>query len=136
MDNLTLAARSETMRRVRGQDTTPELAVRRLVYSLGYRYRLHHRSLPGCPDLVFPGRRAVIFVHGCFWHAHNCRRGQRKPKTNATYWTAKRERNRLRDQRVQRALRRQGWRVMVIWECQVKPSTLDRLAGRVRRFLG
>lgn len=122
------------MRRVRGQDTGPEKIVRRLAFSLGYRFRLHRRDLPGCPDIVFPGRRAVIFVHGCFWHAHTCKRGRREPKTNARYWTAKRERNRVRDRRVQRQLRRHGWRVMTVWECQL--HDLIRLAARLRQFLG
>jgi DNA mismatch endonuclease (patch repair protein) len=118
---------------VRGKDTAPELIVRRLVRRMGYRYRLHDRSLPGSPDLVFPSRRKAIFVHGCFWHQHRCyrARGRRLPVINRAYWLAKLRRNRERD----RALRRLGWRVIVIWECQARPAEVDRLTVRLRRFL-
>jgi len=133
MNNLTPAQRSETMRRVQGKDTGPELTVRRMVYGMGFRYRLHVKALPGKPDLVFPARAKVIFVHGCFWHGHDCRAGLNRPSSNRRYWTPKLERNRRRD-RVNRArLRRLGWRVLVVWECQLKSRTLrDRLAN----FLG
>ncbi|MBN1344051.1 MAG: DNA mismatch endonuclease Vsr [Phycisphaerae bacterium] len=134
MDNLTPEIRTETMRRVKAKNTGPELVVRRLVHSLGYRYRLHRDDLPGCPDLVFPSRRAVLFVHGCFWHVHTCKQGRKAPKSNVSYWRAKRERNKSRDHRVQRQLRRKGWRVLVVWECQTHASRLDRLAGRITRF--
>ncbi len=101
---------------------------------MGYRYRLHVRDLPGSPDMAFPSRRAVVFVSGCFWHRHDCPNGRRLPKTRAEWWQAKLEGNRRRDQAQHRELRRQGWRVMVIWECQLKD--IDRLAGRIKRFLG
>jgi len=123
------------MRRVRSENTKPELIVRKLAHGLGYRFRLHRKDLPGKPDLVFAGRRKVIFVHGCFWHQHNCKRGARKPATRREYWLAKLQRNVDRDKTVIRRLRRMGWGVMVIWECQTRPSKLDRLAGRITRFL-
>lgn len=131
MDNLSPEARRRTMQRVRGQDTTPEMVVRWLVHSLGYRYRSHRDDLPGKPDIVLPGRRAVVFVHGCWWHGHDCKRGSRTTQTKIEYWEQKRERNRRRDRRVQQSLRRQGWRVMVAWECQLRD--LNRVARRVRR---
>ncbi|MDP2621360.1 MAG: very short patch repair endonuclease [Hyphomicrobiales bacterium] len=125
--------RSRIMRAVKDKDTSPELIVRRLLHHHGYRFRLHRRDLPGKPDLVFPARRKVIFVHGCFWHGHDCKRGDRIPKTNTAYWTAKIDRNRQRDRRHRDELRRRGWQVFVIWECQLrdKPASLDK----VTRFL-
>ena len=133
-DIFTPAKRSEVMSRVRGRDTGPEMAVRRLVYALGYRYRLHVRSLPGRPDLVFPSRWRIIFVHGCFWHRHGCRRGQSIPESNQRFWQRKLNANRNRDSRQRRQLRRQGWRVLVIWECQVRNSAFVR--RRISAFLG
>ena len=142
------------MRAVRSKDTTPELAVRKLAHALGYRFRLHRRELPGSPDLVFPGRRKVVFVHGCFWHRHaGCARGASTPATRRGFWEAKFARNVARDRRDRRRLRAAGWGVMVVWECQTrfpKPGSRacdgrrgkrggaarDRLAGRLRRFLG
>lgn len=121
------------MARVRSKDTRPELAVRRLVHAMGYRYRLHDRRLPGCPDLVFAGRHKVIFVHGCFWHRHQGCPRCRMPKSRRKFWEAKLEGNRKRDQASQRRLRRAGWGVMVIWECQLKD--MDRVARRIRKFL-
>lgn len=132
MDKLTPEQRSDLMGRVRNRGTTPELLVRGLVYSWGYRYRLHVKTLPGSPDLVFPSRRKVIFVHGCFWHQHRCKRGTR-PATNTDFWNAKLERNTLRDKEAVRLLRNDGWRVAVIWECEVKNT--ERLTKRLRRFL-
>ena len=108
--------------------------MRRLVHSLGYRYRLHVRSLPGTPDLVFSRRRKIIDVRGCFWHQHHCGRC-RIPKARRSYWLAKLERNRRRDQRNLRALRRAGWRVLVIWECQTTVAQRARLRDRIVRFL-
>jgi DNA mismatch endonuclease (patch repair protein) len=116
------------MQAVRSKDTGPELLVRRLLHARGFRYRLHRKDLPGCPDLVFPGRRKIIFIHGCFWHGHNCARGGRVPKTNAEYWTAKIERNRARDAAVIKQLRREGWGLLVLWECRLnRKSLLKRL---------
>jgi DNA mismatch endonuclease (patch repair protein) len=121
------------MRMVRSRDTTPEMVVRRLVHALGFRYRLHGAKLPGKPDLVFSTPQKIIFVHGCFWHGHLCPRGNRAPKTNVAYWRAKIQRNVARDKEHLRALRREGWRVLVIWECQTRDTL--RLKARLRRFL-
>lgn len=114
--------RSAVMRAVKGRDTTPELAVRRILRAAGIGYRLGGRGLPGRPDLVMQGRRVAVFVHGCFWHGHDCARGARKPKANADYWTAKIGRNRARDIAVRAALEGAGWRVITIWECGLKAA--------------
>jgi DNA mismatch endonuclease (patch repair protein) len=121
-DTLTRAARSERMSRVRGKNTGPEIAVRRLVHSLGFRYRLHRRDLPGMPDLVFPRRKKVMFVNGCFWHRHSDRNCPlaRLPKSRLDFWKPKLEGNRARDAKNQAALRAMGWDVLVVWECQIK----------------
>ena len=108
------------MSRVRGKNTGPEMYVRRIVHALGFRYRLHGKDLPGCPDLVFRGRRKVIFVHGCFWHMHRCKRGKPVPATNSTFWAEKRRSNVERDKRNRKALKADGWRVFEIWECQTR----------------
>jgi DNA mismatch endonuclease (patch repair protein) len=121
------------MRAVKAKDTGPEMIVRRLVHGLGYRFRLHRADLPGKPDLVFPGRRAAIFVHGCFWHGHDCARGARTPKENRAYWTRKIARNAERDVAAVKDLRSLGWRTLTLWECELKKPGL---AGRVGRFLG
>lgn len=134
MDTLSRVERSERMGRVRSKDTKPELAVRRLVHSLGYRYRLHLTNLPGCPDLVFPSRKKLIFIHGCFWHRHKGCRNTRLPKSRLDFWQTKLEANRVRDVRNIRRLRERGWGIMVIWECQAK--NLAKLERRVTRFLG
>jgi DNA mismatch endonuclease, patch repair protein len=110
------------MRRVKGRDTTPELIVRRLIWRLGGRYRLHRRDLPGKPDIVLPGRRLAVFVHGCFWHGHDCARGARVPKANRDYWTGKIARNRARDAAAHAALVAAGWRVETVWECELKDA--------------
>jgi DNA mismatch endonuclease (patch repair protein) len=136
MDKLTPAGRSANMRQIRSQGTKPELAVRSLVHRLGYRFRLHRKGLPGKPDLVFVSRQKVIFVHGCFWHGHE-REGcldSRVPKSNTGYWSPKLAGNKARDVRSLAALEGQGWKVMVIWECEVGDTTV--LASRIRRFLG
>ncbi|MCD9098215.1 very short patch repair endonuclease [Luteimonas fraxinea] len=112
--------RSRTMRAVRSKDTQPELIVRRLAHALGFRFRLHRKDLPGSPDLVFPARKKVIFVNGCFWHGHDCARGNRQPKTNADYWFAKIARNKVRDARALEQLRNTGWNTLVLWECELK----------------
>ena len=120
------------MSRIRGKDTKPELAVRRLAHVMGYRFRLHRRTLPGSPDLVFPGRRKVIFVHGCFWHGHDCK-GAHVPQTRAVYWAAKIERNRARDESTLEALCELGWDVLVIWECETKDR--NALGAKLSNFL-
>jgi DNA mismatch endonuclease (patch repair protein) len=133
VDSLTPEERSEIMSRVRSKNSRPELVVRKLVFALGYRYRLHARALPGCPDLVFRPRRRVIFVHGCFWHRHAGCALARIPKSRVDFWTKKLEGNRKRDERNRRALAREGWKVLTIWECQLPDAT--RLEARIRRFL-
>lgn len=112
--------RSAVMRRVKGRDTGPEKTVRRLLTRLGARYRLHRKDLPGKPDIVMPGRRLAIFVHGCFWHGHDCARGARVPKANRDYWLAKVGRNRARDAASLTALETAGWRVETVWECDMR----------------
>ena len=121
-DVFTPEKRSAVMRAVKGRDTTPELAVRRILRTAGIGYRLGGRGLPGRPDLVMPGRRVAVFVHGCFWHGHDCPRGARKPKANADYWSAKIGRNRTRDIATQAALEATGWRVVTVWECGLKSA--------------
>ena len=134
VDTFTESERSRIMAAVKSKDTAPELAVRRLVHSLGHRFRLHVRSLPGTPDLVFPRLHKIINVNGCFWHLHGCGRC-RIPSSRIDYWTAKLRRNAARDKRTERELRQSGWRVMVIWECQISQSRLDRLRTRIVAFL-
>lgn len=126
MDTLTRAQRSERMSRVRPKDTKPEWVVRRLLHRLGYRYRLHVRGLPGQPDLVFPSRKKVIFVHGCFWHRHPRCKNTRLPKSRLDFWKPKLEGNRKRDLKHQRQLRRLGWKFLVIWECETKSESLTK----------
>ena len=121
-DVFSVAQRSAVMRRVKAKDTGPELAVRKALTRLGLRYRLHRKDLPGCPDIVLPGRRLAIFVHGCFWHGHDCARGARVPKQNRDYWLAKVARNRARDTQSQAALAAAGWRVETVWECEIKAT--------------
>jgi DNA mismatch endonuclease (patch repair protein) len=125
--------RSAVMRRVKGRDTTPELTVRRLLTALGVRYRLHRKDLPGKPDIVMAGRRLAIFVHGCFWHGHDCARGARVPKANRDYWLGKVGRNRQRDGVSRAALEAAGWRVETIWECEMKDEAA--LKGRLEALL-
>ncbi|MFH1741797.1 MAG: very short patch repair endonuclease [bacterium] len=124
--------RSEIMRRVRSWDTKPELSIRRGLHAAGYRYRLHVKLLPGCPDIVLPRYRTAIQIRGCFWHGHSCRAGQKKPKSNSEYWNPKLERNRLRDTRNDRHLREQGWSLLVVWECECLSS--KRLHRQLRRI--
>jgi DNA mismatch endonuclease (patch repair protein) len=130
---MTSELRSRIMRAVKGRDTGPEKAVRSLAHDMGYRYRLHRVDLPGKPDLAFPGRRAVIFVNGCFWHGHNCPRGARVPKTNRTYWTAKIARNVTRDAANLSRLKADGWRALTVWECEIRDGR--KLRSRLGRFL-
>ena len=133
MDSLSPAERSELMARVHSKNSRPEMVVRKIIFALGYRYRLHARDLPGRPDIVFRKRRKVIFVHGCFWHGHeNCALA-RLPKSRQDFWVPKLEGNKHRDKRTQRALIKDGWKVLTIWECQIKNT--ERLTSRLRRFL-
>ncbi len=112
--------RSWIMSQIRGRDTTPERKVRSIAHRLGYRFRLHRKDLPGKPDLVFPSKKKTIFVHGCFWHGHDCSRGRRIPKTNTKYWQDKIAYNVKRDKEIQAALKDLGWEVLIIWECELK----------------
>lgn len=130
---MTSPARSRIMRAVKGRDTGPEMIVRKLAHGMGYRFRLHRADLPGKPDLAFPSRRAVIFVNGCFWHGHACKRGARVPKTNRAYWTKKIERNVTRDSETLARLKAMGWRALVVWECEI--ANRERTARALRRFL-
>ncbi len=127
--------RSAMMSAVRGKDTKPELVVRRMLHHEGFRYRLHRRDLPGAPDLVFPKRRVAMFVHGCFWHGHEACRYATVPKTRRDFWVAKVEANQARDARAEEALRKNGWRVVVVWECETRrPDELrHRLVAQLLR---
>jgi DNA mismatch endonuclease, patch repair protein len=126
--------RSRIMSAIRGKDTKPEMIVRRLVWAMGYRYRLHVKHLPGSPDLVLHGTKKIIFVHGCFWHVHTCTRGKSTPTTQAEFWRSKRENNQARDYKVLDALKKAGWKVLVVWECETKDT--QHLATVIKRFLG
>lgn len=132
-DVFTPEKRSAVMRRVKGRDTSPELKVRRALTTLGARYRLNRKDLPGSPDIVMAGRRLAIFVHGCFWHGHDCPRGSRVPKANREYWTAKVARNIARDARAAADLAAAGWRVETIWECDLKDAAA--LTARLQELL-
>jgi len=125
--------RAAIMRSIKGKDTSPEMTVRRMVRALGCRYRLHVASLPGSPDLVFASRRRVIFVHGCFWHRHHCRKGRSLPASQTDFWRRKLEWNARRDRSVRRRLRRLGWSVLVIWECQLRRP--ERVRRKLEQFL-
>ena len=135
MDVLSKEQRSYCMSRIRKTDTAPELIVRRIVHGLGYRFRLYRTDLPGCPDIVMPRHRKIIFVHGCWWHRHNCRLGRRSPKSRKGYWLPKLQANKDRYKRDRRALQSQGWKVLTIWECQTKnPGKMtDRIIDFLRR---
>ncbi|MGV8083819.1 MAG: very short patch repair endonuclease [Coriobacteriia bacterium] len=126
--------RSENMRRIRAKNTAPEIAIRKLLRSIGYPgYRLHRKDLPGTPDIVFVGRKKAIFIHGCFWHGHDCAEGARKPKTNQEYWIPKIDRNRERDSANAERLAAAGWDALVIWECELKDVTV--LEQRLSAFM-
>ena len=134
MDIMTVAERSERMARILSKNTKPELRVRQLVHRLGYRFRLHRKGLPGRPDLVFSSRRKVVFVHGCFWHAHEHCKVANRPKSRRSYWDAKFKKNRRRDQDNLKSLEQNGWQVLIVWECETKESAV--LGARLSRFLG
>lgn len=130
MDALSHERRSALMRRVKRADTKPEVTLRKELHHRGLRYVIGDRRLPGTPDLVFPRYKAIVFVHGCFWHGHTCRQG-RLPSSNVEYWELKIAGNRLRDARKERALEDLGWRVFVVWECQLRAKNLDRTANEL-----
>uniref|UniRef100_A0A9E8A1E0 Very short patch repair endonuclease n=1 Tax=Bosea sp. NBC_00436 TaxID=2969620 RepID=A0A9E8A1E0_9HYPH len=133
VDRIPPEKRSANMARVRHKDTHPEMIVRHTAFALGYRYRLHAQGLPGRPDLVFPGKKAVIFVHGCFWHQHHGCRKATIPQSRREFWTAKLNRNVERDREVSLALEEMGWRVLVVWECETR--AVASLTERLGTFL-
>ena len=132
-DKLTPEQRSENMRRIRSAGTKPEMVVRSLAHRLGFRFRLHAKDLPGKPDLVFRSRRKAIFVHGCFWHGHSCKEGQREPKSNMDYWRGKISRNKERDALHLSALEAKDWTCLIIWECETADT--KKLAQKLEAFL-
>lgn len=125
--------RSWIMSRIHGKNTSPEKTARSLIHRLGYRFRLHRKDLPGKPDIVFPSRRKVIFVHGCFWHGHNCKRGNRTPKNNREYWVEKIGKNVARDAKNRKELSSLGWSVLVVWECELK--NIEELSEKIDNYL-
>lgn len=133
VDTLTPQERSARMALIRSKGTKPERLVMGLTRQLGFRYRKHRRDLPGTPDMAFLGRKKAVFVHGCYWHGHRCKLG-RMPKSRVEFWSKKIADNKARDRRAMARLRRQGWKALVIWECQTSDPT--RVAAKLRRFLG
>ena len=132
-DKFTKEQRSEIMSRVHSADTTPEIKVRKLLHSMGYRFRLHRADLPGKPDIVLPKYKAVVFVNGCFWHGcPTCRHAKIRPASNTDYWNRKLDRNLARDRENYAALSSMGWRVVVVWECETKKKNIEALAARLR----
>ncbi len=125
--------RSYNMSQIKCKNTKPEIVVRSLVHRLGYRYSLHRKDLPGKPDLVLVKHRKIIFVHGCFWHMHNCRYGRVIPATRKQFWQTKRQGNKDRDRRNLKKLRQQGWKVLTVWECQIRD--IEKLTKRIQKFL-
>jgi DNA mismatch endonuclease (patch repair protein) len=134
VDTLSPKQRSERMALIRAKNTKPELRIRKLLHSLGYRYRLHRKDLPGKPDIVFPSRKKVIFIHGCFWHGHKCKMGSRPVKSNKAYWVNKIANNMKRDSLNIRELKNLGWKVRVVWECELKLP--KKLKNSLTKFLG
>jgi DNA mismatch endonuclease, patch repair protein len=132
MDTRTPDQRSRIMRSVGSKDTGPEMIVRRLIHRMGFRYRLHQKSLPGSPDLVLKKHHSIIFIHGCFWHGHSCSKG-RLPKSRLDFWVPKIKKNRSRDARSLRLLRADGWRVLTVWQCEKKDFV--KLGNQLRLFL-
>lgn len=126
-------SRSENMRRIRSKNTIPELLIRRLIFKMGFRYRLHGKNLPGKPDLVFANRKKVIFVHGCFWHQHKNCIDSHIPKSNTEYWLSKLQRNKIRDKENQSKLKKLGWSFLILWECQLRHT--GRLTEKIKKFM-
>jgi DNA mismatch endonuclease (patch repair protein) len=132
-DVLTKSQRYIVMSHNKGKDTGPEVTVRGLVHCLGYRYRLHRRDLPGCPDMVFPSKKKVIFINGCYWHRHNCKKGRSMPATRKRFWQSKFKKTIERDRKNIKILKRLGWKILVVWECQTRDC--KKLIGRIEGFL-
>jgi DNA mismatch endonuclease (patch repair protein) len=136
-DHLTQAERSDNMGRIRCKDTAPERMVRSLLHQMGFRFRLHQTKLPGNPDVVLPKYGTVVFMHGCYWHRHEgCRRGQSMPTTKPEFWKTKFEKNRARDLLVRNELTALGWKIVIVWECELKPHNFEKLEMRLRREIG
>ena len=133
MDTLSPAERTEVMRRIRSKNTKSEKKLRSALHKAGFRFRLHYRSLPGAPDIVFPSRRKVIFMHGCFWHSHRCRKSLPLPQTNQDYWATKLNKTKKRDAKNRRRLTALGWHSLVVWECELR--AMDRVIEKATRFL-
>lgn len=133
MDNLTKTQRSNCMSKISGKNTLPEKQVTRLLRSNGFTFGRHSKNLPGKPDITFRNKRLAIFVHGCYWHQHHCRKGLSTPKSNAAFWRKKRQDTKLRDKANVRALRKLGWKALTVWECQIKREV--SLEQRILRFL-
>ena len=133
--NASHQTRSEMMSRIRSKDTVPEMLVRRGLHSLGFRFRLHRNDLPGRPDLALPRYRAIIFIHGCFWHAHTGCKNFRIPVTRPEFWTKKLMDNRRRDQTNQQKLKEAGWRVLIVWECATRLYSVSTLSDKVAKWL-
>ena len=132
-DRISKFERSALMAKIKSKNTAPELAVRRIVYSLGFRYRLHQKELPGKPDLVLRKMGKIIYVHGCFWHGHSCPAGSNRPRSNLKYWSKKLYRNKIRDKKNIRSLKRMGWDVLILWECEIKNT--NSLLNKLKSFL-
>lgn len=134
-DVLTPEQRRFNMSRIRNRDTKPEMIVRSMVHKMGFRFRLHRKDLAGKPDLVFPSRRKIIFVHGCFFHMHDCQYGKVTPKTNAEFWQNKRVGNVARDEKNVNSLKEDSWIVLVVWECMTKSRNVEKLPEMLKDFL-
>jgi DNA mismatch endonuclease (patch repair protein) len=134
-DVLTKEQRSYNMSRIKSRDTGPEMIVRSMVHGMGYRYTLHSKNLPGTPDLIFKTRKRIIFVHGCFYHMHDCPNGRATPKTNIEFWETKRRANVTRDRRNLAALEKDGWRILFVWECMTKTKKREELKAMIAEFL-
>jgi len=133
VDVLTKKQRSFNMSQIRDKNTKPEIIIRSVIHRMGFRFRLHDKNLPGKPDIVLPRHKKVIFVHGCFWHLHNCRYGRVKPATNAKFWQTKRLSNKTRDKKTLAQLKKLGWQVLIIWECQLRNPT--QISHKLQSFL-
>ena len=135
-DNVNKEVRSYNMSRIKGKDTKPEMLVRRYLHNHGFRYRLHVKKLPGTPDIVLPKYKTVIFVHGCFWHGHEGCKKSSLPKTRAEWWREKIKKNIINDANSVEALQQQGWRVIILWQCQMKEQWAEDLVARLQQVLG
>ncbi|RUS48859.1 very short patch repair endonuclease [Cohnella sp. AR92] len=134
VDTLTTEQRSKMMSKIKAKNTMPEMTVRKYLHSKGFRYRLHDKKLPGKPDIILPKYKTAIFIHGCFWHAHEGCKYYRPPKSNTEYWMKKIEGNVLRDQKKQGALQDMGWKVIVVWECELKRDATERCSVLVEQI--